>query len=155
MSNNNNSNKKTTMARELVSVIRKGKFDEFLDLLKSKPNVDLNIFINGNTALHYCLLFGMYDHPCLEMPHNFSIFHNEQNHEGSKNLRNQVIRTDSQFYNPSTTGRDISWCKQLILNGANPNLSNQDGWHPIHLAAYCGHPDILTFLLKCNSFTKS
>lgn len=53
-------NKKATTARELVALIRKGEFSEFLCLLESKPNVDLNMFVNGNTALHYCLMFGTF-----------------------------------------------------------------------------------------------
>lgn len=52
-----------------------------------------------------------------------------------------------------TTGRDVSWCKKLVSRGANPNLSNKDGWHPIHLAAYSGHPEILSYLVKCNTRT--
>ena len=52
------SNKRLCTAKEIVSLIRKGKFDEFLNLLQSKPNLDVNTFVNGNTALHYCLLFG-------------------------------------------------------------------------------------------------
>lgn len=52
------SNKRLCSAKEVISLIRKGKFDEFLNLLQSKPNIDLNTFVNGNTALHYCLLFG-------------------------------------------------------------------------------------------------
>jgi len=97
----NNPKKKT--AREMVSIIRKGNMEELKILLRSKP--DLNVFVNGQTALHYCLLLG----------------------------------------------RDVSWCKQLVLNGANPNLSNLDGWHPIHLAAYNGHHEILTYLIDCNN----
>lgn len=54
------SNKLNYTGRELVSVIRKGKFDEFINILNSKPNVDLNTFFNGNTALHHCLLLGKF-----------------------------------------------------------------------------------------------
>lgn len=52
----NDSENKNIIARKLLSVIREGDFDELLILLSSKP--DLNVFINGQTALHYCLLFG-------------------------------------------------------------------------------------------------
>ena len=52
------SNRRVSTAKELVAVIRKDKFDEFLRLLESKPSADLNTFVNGNTALHYCLMFG-------------------------------------------------------------------------------------------------
>lgn len=62
--NNLNSNKsvnsnyvnKTTIAKQLLTVIRNNDFDELLIILRSKP--DLNVFLNGQTALHYCLLFG-------------------------------------------------------------------------------------------------
>jgi len=94
---------KTNIARKLLSIIRKGDFDELVLLLSTKP--DLNVFINGQTALHHCLLLG----------------------------------------------RDVSWCQQLVNNGANPNLSNQDGWHPIHLAAFNGLHESLTYLITCNS----
>ena len=47
---------KTTIAKQILSVIRNDDFEEFLIILRSKP--DLNVFINGQTALHYCLLFG-------------------------------------------------------------------------------------------------
>jgi ankyrin repeat protein len=49
------------------------------------------------------------------------------------------------------SGRDVSWCKKLVARGANPNLSNKEGWHPMHLAAYSGNPEILSYLMKCNS----
>lgn len=51
----------------------------------------------------------------------------------------------------SLIGRDISWCKQLISKGANPNLSNVDGWHPIHMAAYGQDHEILPYLMSCIS----
>lgn len=50
------SNKGRAKAGELFSCIRKGQYDEFVDLLESKPRADLNAFFDGNTALHYCLL---------------------------------------------------------------------------------------------------
>ena len=88
-------------ARKLLSVIKKGDYDELLLLLSTKP--DLNVFINGQTALHHCLLLG----------------------------------------------RDVRWCQQLVNNGANPDLSNKDGWHPIHLAAFYGLHESLTYLITC------
>jgi ankyrin repeat protein len=100
---NSNVNNKTMIAKQILSVIRNDDFEELLIILRSKP--DLNVFINGQTALHYCLLFG----------------------------------------------RDVSWCRQLVLNGANPNLSNHDGWHPLHLAASYGHKEILSYLINCNN----
>ncbi|XP_074593621.1 notch-regulated ankyrin repeat-containing protein B-like [Brevipalpus obovatus] len=108
--NNNNSEldfakiaeNRTATARKLFSIIKKGDFDDFILMLSTKP--DLNVFINGQTALHHCLL----------------------------------------------QGRDVSWCRQLVINGANPNLCNQDGWHPLHLAALKGLTESLTYLITCN-----
>lgn len=40
-----------------------------------------------------------------------------------------------------------------MFYGANPNLANLDGWHPLHLAAYCGPSDSVKFLIRCNSLT--
>ncbi|KAJ6218571.1 hypothetical protein RDWZM_009728 [Blomia tropicalis] len=95
---------KMALANRLLSVIRNGDFKHFQTIIQEhKP--DLNVFVNGQTALHYCL----------------------------------------------TLGRDVSWCKQLVLNGANPNLSSQDGWHPLHLAAHHGLIENLTYLINCNS----
>jgi len=106
ISNKNHCNNKTSIAKHIQSVIRDDDFEELLIILRSKP--DLNVFINGQTALHYCLLLG----------------------------------------------RDVSWCRQLVLNGANPNLSNLDGWHPLHLAATFGHNEILRYLINCNNNNK-
>ena len=53
---NSNVNHKTMIAKQILSVIRNDDFEEFLIILRSKP--DLNVFINGQTALHYCLLLG-------------------------------------------------------------------------------------------------
>lgn len=48
---------KTQLAQQILSVIRNDDFENFLSILnRSKP--DLNVFINGQTALHYCLLLG-------------------------------------------------------------------------------------------------
>jgi len=100
---NNNYTHKTKIARQVLAVIRNGDYEELLIILKSKP--DLNVFINGQTALHSCLL----------------------------------------------SGRDVSWCRQLILNGANPTLSNLDGWQPLHLAAFNGLHESLKYLITCNN----
>lgn len=47
---------KTTTAKKLLTIIKKGDFDELMLMLSEKP--DLNVFINGQTALHHCLLLG-------------------------------------------------------------------------------------------------
>src|SRR5690606_15191770 len=48
---------KTHLAQQILSVIRNDDFDKFLSILaRQKP--DLNVFIDGQTALHYCLMLG-------------------------------------------------------------------------------------------------
>lgn len=54
------SNKGRAKASELLTCIRKGQYDQFVDLLESKPRADLNAFFDGNTALHHCLLMRKY-----------------------------------------------------------------------------------------------
>jgi ankyrin repeat protein len=95
-------NRKKSTARLLMLAIEKADYEELQSLLQSKP--DLNVFLDGHTALHYCLRLG----------------------------------------------RDVSWCKQLVRHGANPNLSTLDGWSTMHLAAMQGHTEILTYLMDCN-----
>ena len=56
--NDISNNCKQSTARELMSIIRQGKYEDLVYLLQSRPNTDLNIFVNGNTALHYCLILG-------------------------------------------------------------------------------------------------
>ena len=34
-----------------------------------------------------------------------------------------------------------------LENGANPNAKNNDGWTPLHIAAYKGHVEIVKILL--------
>lgn len=51
-------NRKKATAHELLAIIGKGDFDQLQDLLRSKP--DLNVFIEGQTALHHCLLLGKF-----------------------------------------------------------------------------------------------
>lgn len=58
-------NKEHATVKDLVSIIRKGSFEDFLGILKSIPNTNLNTFVNGNTALHHCLIEG----GCLERCH--------------------------------------------------------------------------------------
>lgn len=96
-----NSNLKALMS--LIDVIKKGTYDEFMQLLQGKEfnKYLLNVFVDGQTALHYSLMYG----------------------------------------------RNLAWCKELISCGSNPNLMNQDGWHPIHLAAYTGCRDTMLYLI--------
>src|SRR6218665_981251 len=37
------------------------------------------------------------------------------------------------------------------MAGANPNLSNKDGWHPLHLASFKGATETLNYLVSCNN----
>lgn len=88
----------------LIKIIRFGSYDEFLEMLERKGfNNLLNVFVDGQTALHYSLIYG----------------------------------------------RSLAWCRQLILSGANPNLTNRAGWHPIHLAAFNGSRETMRYLIDC------
>jgi len=91
--------RKQAIAKRLLKAIQSNDFEHLKRLLESKP--DLNVLVNGQTVLHYCLLMG----------------------------------------------RDVNWTKQLVNCGANPNLSNLDGWHPIHLAAFNGLQETLSYLI--------
>jgi hypothetical protein len=90
----------------IIRAIREGNFDKFSELLGRKRDSIknlLNVFVDGQTALHYSLIYG----------------------------------------------RGSAWCKQLVMNGANPNQTNRAGWHPIHLAAYSGSPETMLYLIDC------
>lgn len=91
--------RKQAVAKRLLKAVQSNDFEHLKRLLESKP--DLNVLVNGQTVLHYCLLMG----------------------------------------------RDVNWAKQLVNCGANPNLSNLDGWHPIHLAAFNGLQETLSYLI--------
>lgn len=66
-----------------------------------------------------------------------------------KNLLNVYVDGQTALHYSLIYGRDSAWCKQLILNGANPNLTNRAGWHPIHLAAFNGSRETMGYLIKC------
>lgn len=90
----------------IFRAIKEGNFDKFSELLgKRRDTIKklLNVFVDGQTALHYSLMFG----------------------------------------------RDSAWCRQLVMNGANPNQTNRAGWHPIHLAAYSCSPETMLYLIDC------
>lgn len=90
----------------LIKIIRHGSYVEFIELLEGKGLENLlNVFVDGHTALHYCLIYG----------------------------------------------RSLAWCKKLVSNGANPNLTNRAGWHPVHLAAYKGSRETMRYLIDCIS----
>uniref|UniRef100_A0A6G1S943 Notch-regulated ankyrin repeat-containing protein n=1 Tax=Aceria tosichella TaxID=561515 RepID=A0A6G1S943_9ACAR len=79
------------------------KFSELLGRNRDSTEKLLNAFVDGQTALHYSLIYG----------------------------------------------RSSAWCKQLVMNGANPNQTNRAGWHPIHLAAYNCSTDTMLYLIDC------
>lgn len=68
---------------------------------------------------------------------------------GFKNLINIFVDGQTALHYSLIYGRSIAWCKLLILNGANPNLTNRAGWHPIHLAAFNGSRETMRYLIDC------
>jgi cytohesin len=36
----------------------------------------------------------------------------------------------------------------MLKHGANPNAKDDNGWTPLHRAAYCGHVEIVMILLE-------
>lgn len=108
----NTSNANMDSLMRLINVIRNGTYEEFLKILHSRVmnKYLLNIFVDGQTALHYSLM----------------------------------------------RGRNLAWCKELISCGSNPDLMNQDGWHPIHLAAYSGLHETMLYLIDlCDDCQKT
>lgn len=90
----------------LFKLIKCGNFSEFMKLLSEngddfKSFNLLNIYIDGQTALHFALIYN----------------------------------------------RSLLWCKELISYGANPNLTNRAGWHPIHLAAFNNSRETMLYLI--------
>lgn len=67
------------------------------------------------------------------------------------NLMNVFVDGHTPLHYSIIYGRSLDWCRQLVLNGADPNLSNRAGWHPIHLAAYNGSRDTMRYLIDCYS----
>lgn len=66
-----------------------------------------------------------------------------------KNLLNVFVDGHTALHYSLIYGRSLAWCKQLVSNGANPNLTNRSGWHPIHLAAFSGSRETMRFLIDC------
>lgn len=67
------------------------------------------------------------------------------------NLMNVFVDGHTPLHYSIIYGRSLDWCRQLVLNGADPNLSNRAGWHPIHLAAFNGSRDTMRYLIDCYS----
>lgn len=68
---------------------------------------------------------------------------------GFKQLLNVFVDGQTALHYTLICGRNLAWCKQLVLNGANPNLTNRAGWHPIHLAAFNGSRETMRYLIDC------
>lgn len=66
-----------------------------------------------------------------------------------KSLLNVFVDGHTALHYSLIYGRSLAWCKQLISNGANPNLTNRSGWHPIHLAAFNGSRETMRYLIDC------
>lgn len=49
----------------------------------------------------------------------------------------------------------ISVAEFLLDNGANPNICDNDSWHPVHSAACWGHPEILDMLVQHGADVKA
>lgn len=68
---------------------------------------------------------------------------------GFKNLLNVFVDGQTALHYSLIYGRSLAWCKRLVVNGANPNLTNRAGWHPIHLAAFNGSRETMRYLIDC------
>ena len=66
-----------------------------------------------------------------------------------RNLLNAFVNGQTLLHYSLLYGRDLAWCKQLVLRGANPNLANRAGWHPVHLAAFSCSQETMAYLLSC------
>lgn len=71
--------------------------------------------------------------------------------KGLTNLLNVFVDGHTALHYSLLCGRSLAWCKQLVTNGANPNLTNRAGWHPIHLAAFSGSRETMRYLIDCIS----
>lgn len=80
---------------------------------------------------------------------NYNEFLEALESRGFKNLLNIFIDGQTVLHYSLIYGRSLAWCKQLVLNGANPNLTNRAGWHPIHLAAFNGSRETMRYLIDC------
>lgn len=79
---------------------------------------------------------------------NFNEFIELLEKKGFKsNLLNVFVDGHTALHYSLIYGRSLAWCKQLVSNGANPNLTNRAGWHPIHLAAFSGSSETLSYLI--------
>lgn len=78
---------------------------------------------------------------------NFNEFSEMLQEKTFNNLLNVFVDGQTALHYSLLYGRSLAWCKQLVLSGANPNLTNRAGWHPIHLAAFNGSLDTMRYLI--------
>ncbi len=48
----------------------------------------------------------------------------------------------------SCVAGDLELVKVLVAFGADTRLATRDGWNPLHIATFCGHWEIATYLLN-------
>nr|ACO14612.1 Notch-regulated ankyrin repeat-containing protein B [Caligus clemensi] len=41
--------------------------------------------------------------------------------------------------------------KLLISYGANPGMTNREGWSPVHIASFSGNTELYSYIVRCNS----
>ena len=44
-------------------------------------------------------------------------------------------------------GGSLEIVRLMIRFGADPNLSNRDGWSTLHISAYAGHSEITQYIM--------
>ena len=47
----------------------------------------------------------------------------------------------------ATLGGNLDIVRLMMRSGADPNLSNRDGWSTLHISAYCGHAEITQYIM--------
>lgn len=80
---------------------------------------------------------------------NYNEFSEMLEERALKNLLNVFVEGQTALHYSLIYGRSLAWCKLLVLEGANPNLTNRAGWHPIHLAAFNGSLETMRYLIDC------
>ena len=60
------------------------------------------------------------------------------------NLLNEEGNTPIQV---AALGGSLEIVRLMIRFGADPNLSNRDGWSTLHISAYAGHSEITQYIM--------